>query len=179
MKTQTPQTIYLKDYRPPQFLIDTVDLNIDLAEEWTTVKAELSFRRNPDSTESSNTLMLDGQKMELMAVSLDNVELTQEQYQVDESQLTITDVPDKFVLSTEVRIQPQNNTELEGLYKSSKMFCTQCESEGFRKITYFLDRPDVMSLYCTTISADPELYPVMLSNGNLLKTVHSLTADTG
>jgi len=169
MKTQTPQTIYLKDYRPPQFLIDTVDLNIDLAEEWTTVKAELSLRRNPDSTESSNTLMLDGQKMELMAVSLDNVELTQEQYQVDESQLTITDVPDKFVLSTEVRIQPQNNTELEGLYKSSKMFCTQCESEGFRKITYFLDRPDVMSLYCTTISADPELYPVMLSNGNLLK----------
>ena len=169
MKTQTPQTIYLKDYRPPQFLIDTVDLNIDLAEEWTTVKAELSFRRNPDSTESSNTLMLDGQKMELMAVSLDNVELTQEQYQVDESQLTITDVPDKFVLSTEVRIQPQNNTELEGLYKSSKMFCTQCESEGFRKITYFLDRPDVMSLYCTTISADPELYPVMLSNGNLLE----------
>ena len=169
MKTQTPQTIYLKDYRPPQFLIDTVDLNIDLAEEWTTVKAELSLRRNPDSTESSNTLMLDGQKMELMAVSLDNVELTQEQYQVDESQLTITDVPDKFVLSTEVRIQPQNNTELEGLYKSSKMFCTQCESEGFRKITYFLDRPDVMSLYCTTISADPELYPVMLSNGNLLE----------
>ena len=169
MKTQTPQTIYLKDYRPPQFLIDTVDLNIDLAEEWTTVKAELSFRRNPDSTESSNNLMLDGQKMELMAVSLDNVELTPEQYKVDESQLTIPEVPDKFVLSTEVRIQPQNNTELEGLFKSSKMFCTQCESEGFRKITYFLDRPDVMSLYCTTISADPELYPVMLSNGNLLK----------
>ena len=90
MKTRTPQTIYLKDYRPPQFLIDTVDLNIDLAEEWTTVKAELSLRRNPDSTESSNTLMLDGQKMELMAVSLDNVELTQEQYQVDESQLNFS-----------------------------------------------------------------------------------------
>ena len=169
MKTQTPQTIYLKDYRTPEFLIDTVDLQIDLAEEWTTVKAELSFRRNPDSTESSNTLMLDGQKMELMAVSLDNLELTPEQYKVDESQLTIPEVPDKFVLSTEVRFQPQNNTELEGLFKSSKMFCTQCESEGFRKITYFLDRPDVMSLYCTTISADPELYPVMLSNGNLLK----------
>ena len=168
MKTQTPQTIYLKDYRPPQFLIDTVDLHIDLAEEWTTVKAELNFRRNPASAENSKTLVLNGHKMELMAVILDNVELTQDQYQVDESQLTINDVPEKFVLSTEVRIQPQNNTELEGLYKSSKLFCTQCESEGFRKITYFLDRPDVMSLYNTTISADPQLYPVMLSNGNLL-----------
>ena len=168
MKTQTPQTIYLKDYRPPQFLIDTVDLHIDLAEEWTTVKAELNFRRNPASSENSKTLVLNGQKMELMAVTLDKVELTQDQYQVDESQLTINDVPEKFVLSTEVRIQPQNNTELEGLYKSSKLFCTQCESEGFRKITYFLDRPDVMSLYSTTISADPQLYPVMLSNGNLL-----------
>ena len=168
MKTQTPQTIFLKDYRPPQFLIDTVDLHIDLAEEWTTVKAKLNFRRNPASSENSKTLVLNGQKMELMAVIMDNVELTQDQYQVDESQLTINDVPEKFVLSTEVRIQPQNNTELEGLYKSSKLFCTQCESEGFRKITYFLDRPDVMSLYSTTISADRQLYPVMLSNGNLL-----------
>jgi len=168
MKTQTPQTIYLKDYRPPQFLIDTVDLHIDLAEEWTTVKAELNFRRNPASAENSKTLVLNGHKMELMAVILDNVELTQDQYQVDESQLTINDVPEKFVLSTEVRIQPQNNTELEGLYKSSKLFCTQCESEGFRKITYFLDRPDVMSLYSTTIYANQQLYPVMLSNGNLL-----------
>jgi len=168
MKTQTPQTIYLKDYRPPQFLIDTVDLHIDLAEEWTTVKAELNFRENPASAENSKTLVLNGHKMELMAVILDNVELTQDQYQVDESQLTINDVPEKFVLSTEVRIQPQNNTELEGLYKSSKLFCTQCESEGFRKITYFLDRPDVMSLYSTTIFANQQLYPVMLSNGNLL-----------
>ena len=170
MKTQTPQTIYLKDYRPPQFLIDTVDLHIDLAEEWTTVKAKLNFRRNPASSENSKTLVLNGQKMELMAVILDKVELTQDQYQVDESQLTINDVPEKFVLSTEVRIQPQNNTELEGLYKSSKLFCTQCESEGFRKITYFLDRPDVMSLYSTTISADRQLYPVMLSNGNMLNS---------
>ena len=170
MKTQTPQTIFLKDYRPPQFLIDTVDLHIDLAEEWTTVKAELNFRRNPASSENSKTLVLNGQKMELMAVILDKVELTQDQYQVDESQLTINDVPEKFVLSTEVRIQPQNNTELEGLYKSSKLFCTQCESEGFRKITYFLDRPDVMSLYSTTISADRQLYPVMLSNGNMLNS---------
>ena len=170
MKTQTPQTIFLKDYRPPQFLIDTVDLHIDLAEEWTTVKAKLNFRRNPASSENSKTLVLNGHKMELMAVILDNVELTQDQYQVDESQLTINDVPEKFVLSTEVRIQPQNNTELEGLYKSSKLFCTQCESEGFRKITYFLDRPDVMSLYSTTISADRQLYPVMLSNGNMLNS---------
>ena len=96
MKTQTPQTIFLKDYRPPQFLIDTVDLHIDLAEEWTTVKAKLNFRRNPASSENSETLVLNGHKMELMAVILDNVELTQDQYQVDESQLTINDVPENL-----------------------------------------------------------------------------------
>jgi len=167
MKTQTPQTIFLKDYRPPQFFIDTADLHIDLGEEWTTVKARLKCRRNTASTENTKSLVLDGQKMELQNVRLDNVELIQEQFQVDDSHLTIPDVPETFVLETEVRIQPQNNTALEGLYKSSKMFCTQCESEGFRNITYFLDRPDVMSLYSTTISADPQLYPVLLSNGNL------------
>ena len=166
MKTQTPQTIFLKDYRVPQFFIDTADLHIDLGEEWTTVKARLKCRRNTASTENTNSLVLDGQKMELQNVRLDNVELRQEQFQVDDSYLTIPDVPETFVLETEVRIQPQNNTELEGLYKSSKMFCTQCESEGFQKITYFLDRPDVMSIYNTTISADAELYPIILSNGN-------------
>jgi len=149
MKTQTPQTIFLKDYRPPQFFIDTADLHIDLGEEWTTVKARLKCRRNTASTENTKSLVLDGQKMELQNVRLDNVELIQEQFQVDDSHLTIPDVPETFVLETEVRIQPQNNTALEGLYKSSKMFCTQCESEGFRNITYFLDRPDVMSLYST------------------------------
>ena len=167
MKTQTPQTIFLKDYRVPQFFIDTADLHIDLGEEWTTVKARLKCRRNTASTENTKSLVLDGQKMELQNVRLDNVELRQEQFQVDDSHLTIPDVPETFVLETEVRIQPQNNTALEGLYKSSKMFCTQCESEGFRNITYFLDRPDVMSLYSTTISADPQLYPVLLSNGNM------------
>ena len=84
MKTQSPQTIFLKDYRPPQFLIETVDLHIDLAEEWTTVKAQLNFCRNPASNENRKTLVLNGQKMELLAVSLDTVELTQDQYQVDE-----------------------------------------------------------------------------------------------
>ena len=167
MIIQTPQTVYLKDYRPPSFLIDTVDLKIDLGDEWSTVKTLLSFRCNPESVDNSKTLMLDGQNMELLSIHLDQLELTQKEYQVDDSHLTIPDVPESFVLETEVRIQPQNNTALEGLYKSSKMFCTQCESEGFRNITYFLDRPDVMSLYSTTISADPQLYPVLLSNGNL------------
>ena len=166
MIIQTPQTVYLKDYRPPSFLIDTVDLKIDLGDEWSTVKTLLSFRCNPESADNSKTLMLDGKNMELLSIHLDQLELTQKEYQVDDSHLTIPDVPESFVLETEVRIQPQNNTALEGLYKSSKMFCTQCESEGFRKITYFLDRPDVMSIYSTTISADAELYPIMLSNGN-------------
>ena len=93
MNIQTPQTVYLKDYRPPPFLIDKVDLKIDLDEEWSTVKGILSFRRNPESLDSSKTLMLDGQNMELLSIRLDQMELTQKEYQVDDLHLTIPDVP--------------------------------------------------------------------------------------
>ncbi len=166
MKHNSPQTTYLKDYTPPPFLVDKVDLEIDLGENWSTVKARLCFRSNPDFEGANSTLVLDGQNMKLQKIRLDNLGMNSNQYSVDESHLTITNVPKKFELKTEVRIKPQNNTELEGLYKSGEIFCTQCESEGFRKITYFIDRPDVMSLFSTKITANKEKYPVILSNGN-------------
>ena len=166
MKHNSPQTTYLKDYTPPPFLVDKVDLEIDLGEEWSTVKARLCFRCNPDFEGENNTLVLDGENMELQKIRLDNLGMTLNQYSVDESHLTIKNVPKKFELETEVKIKPQNNTELEGLYKSGQIFCTQCESEGFRKITYFVDRPDVMSLFSTKITANKAKYPVILSNGN-------------
>ncbi len=166
MKQKSPNTTYLKDYTPPPFFIDRVVLEIELGEEWSTVKARSKFRSNSDSKDESKTLVLDGENMELINVRLNETKLSVDQYKIDESQLTIQDVPEKFELETEVRIQPQNNTALEGLYKSGDMFCTQCESEGFRKITYHLDRPDVMSLFSTKITADKKRYPILLSNGN-------------
>ena len=166
MKNNSPKTTYLKDYTPPPFLIDKVYLEIDLGEKWSTVKARLSFRSNPSFEGNNSTLVLEGQNMKLQGIHLDNIQMNSNQYSVDESHLTINNVPKKFKLDTEVKIQPQNNTELEGLYKSGEIFCTQCESEGFRKITYFSDRPDVMSLFSTKITANKAKYPVILSNGN-------------
>jgi len=166
MKNNSPKTTYLKDYTPPPYLVDKVDLEIDLGEEWSIVKARLSFRSNPDFEGKNTSLVLDGQNMKLQEIRLNSIQLNKDQYAVDESYLTIKNVPKKFELETEVRIQPQNNTELEGLYKSGEIFCTQCESEGFRKITYFSDRPDVMSLFSTKITANKAKYPIILSNGN-------------
>ncbi len=170
MKNNSPKTTYLKDYKPPPFLVDKVDLEIDLGEECSTVKARICFRSNPAFEVNNNTLVLDGQNMKLQEIRLDNMQINQDQYSVDESHLTVKNVPKKFELETEVIIQPQNNTELEGLYKSGEIFCTQCESEGFRKITYFYDRPDVMSFFSTKITANKEKYPVILSNGNPVKS---------
>ena len=166
MKNNSPKTTYLKDYTPTPFLVDKVDLEIDLGEKWSTVKARLCFRSNPAFEGNNSTLVLDGQNMKLQVIRLDKMQMNQDQYSVDESHLTIRNVPKIFELETEVRIQPQNNTELEGLYKSGEIFCTQCESEGFRKITYFYDRPDIMSFFSTKITANKLKYPVILSNGN-------------
>ena len=170
MKNNSPKTTYLKDYTPPPFLIDKVNLEIDLGEKWSIVKAHLCFRSNPDFKGNNSTLVLEGQEMKLQKIRLNNVQMRYDQYSVDESHLKIKNVPKKFELETEVKIQPQNNTELEGLYKSGQIFCTQCESEGFRKITYFSDRPDVMSLFSTKIIANKAKYPVILSNGNPIES---------
>jgi aminopeptidase N len=158
-----PQPIRREDYRPPDFLIDSVDLHFDLREDATTVRSRLQMRRNG---EAGRALVMDGEKLELVSVALDGRALSPDSYEVTDEKLTLSDVPDEFGLEIVTRIKPQENTALEGLYKSSGNFCTQCEAEGFRKITYYLDRPDVMARFRTTIEADAAAYPVLLSNGN-------------
>ena len=165
--TRQPQTIYLADYRPPDFLIATVDLLFDLDEKATRVTSRMSIRRN--SNDSNNSLVLNGRDLTLISLTLDGRLLVPEEYEIGDETLTITGLPDKFSLEVVTEINPQENTTLGGLYTSGGNFCTQCEAEEFRKITYFLDRPDVMARFTTTITAEKEHYPVLLSNGNLVE----------
>ena len=160
----TPREIRLADYTPPEFLIDTVDLRFELDEAATTVVARLSLRRNP-AAPADSPLHLDGEALTLLRLTRDGSALVPGDYHETKGRLTIPDMPDACVLEIETRIAPKDNTELSGLYVSGGNFFTQCEAEGFRRITYFPDRPDVMARYTTTIIADGAC-PVMLSNGN-------------
>jgi aminopeptidase N len=169
MRDAQARTILLRDYRVPDFLIDRTELFFDLDETQTIVRSKLHMRRNPDAATPAAPLVLNGAELQLRAVAIDGVALTAAQYAVSEDWLSIEQVPEQFLFECETLIKPQLNSSLEGLYKSRTMFCTQCEAEGFRKITYFLDRPDVMSVYTVTVSADKKRYPVLLSNGNLLE----------
>jgi aminopeptidase N len=169
MREANPQTIYLKDYTVPEYLIHTVDLKFTLAEEHTQVISRLRLIRNPDSQTGDAPLVLLGENLSLIRVILhDDIELSEQDYQLTPDSLIIHSVPQhrEFVLTIENTINPKSNTALEGLYLSNGMLCTQCEAEGFRKITYFLDRPDVMSKFTTTLVGDKTKYPVLLSNGN-------------
>ena len=166
MRTEQPKMIYLKDYQAPDYLIDETHLTFELFEDHTLVHAQLVMRRNPAAGTGLPPLVLDGQQLELLSVALDDRELSAGDYQLSDSHLTLQPSAASFVIDSSVRIHPETNTALEGLYKSSGMFCTQCEAEGFRKITYYLDRPDVMSKFTTTLSATQHDYPVLLSNGN-------------
>jgi aminopeptidase N len=168
MNSAMPQSIERKDYAPPAYLIDTVALHFWLGEEETTVRTRLEVRRNPRDGDHKRPLRLHGRNLELVSIALDGAALPSHRYRVDPEHLTLDTPPASFILELETQIRPQDNTSLEGLYRSSGNFCTQCEAEGFRKITYFLDRPDVMARYTTTINADRERYPVLLSNGNLV-----------
>jgi aminopeptidase N len=153
--------IRLADYAKPAFAVDEVTLDFDLDPAATIVRATLKLRR-----QAPGPLVLDGKRLELRAVKLNDETLGDNRYTVTEKSLTVQDVPDAFVLHTEVKISPETNTELSGLYMSGTGFFTQCEPEGFRKITYFPDRPDVMARYKVTMRADKAKYPVLLSNGN-------------
>ncbi len=164
MRTDTAQPIRLADYRPPAYLIDTVELDFDLQPKTTRVKAKLIVRRNGAEIEP---LVLDGGRLKLISIAIDGRALDPAEYAVTDEHLTIAAPPAQFVLQTEVEIDPQGNTALEGLYMSGGRFCTQCEAEGFRKITYFPDRPDVLSRYTVRIEADRG-YQRLLSNGNLM-----------
>ena len=166
MRTEQPKMIYLKDYQAPEYLIDETHLTFELFEDHTLVHAQLVMRRNPERGAGLPPLALDGQQLELLSVKLNDLELTAQDYQLTDSHLTLHPQTEQFVLDTSVKIHPESNTALEGLYKSGGMFCTQCEAEGFRKITYYLDRPDVMSTFTTTVIGDKNRYPILLSNGN-------------
>jgi aminopeptidase N len=168
MRDPVPTTVHLKDYAPPAFLIRTVDLDVVLHDEHAEVRARLALERNPATRDPAAPLALDGDELELVSVAIDGRALAASGYALAPERLTIPGVPDAFTLETVVRIAPRKNTKLMGLYASKDGFFTQCEAEGFRRITFFLDRPDVMARYTTTIRADKARYPVLLSNGNLV-----------
>ncbi len=166
MYRDTPSPTRLQDYQPPEFLIDRVELRFDLDTASTLVSAELEIRRNPAAKRGDGSLRLDGEHLELLSVALDDRALPPVEYRLEDQALIVQRVPDRFRLSTRVRIHPAANTALEGLYVSGDMLCTQCEAEGFRRLTYYLDRPDVMARFSVTLVADAMRFPVLLSNGN-------------
>ncbi|KAH8513412.1 hypothetical protein H0E87_006614 [Populus deltoides] len=162
----TPKEIFLKDYKLPDYYFDSVDLNFLLGEEKTIVSSKITVFPRVDG---SSPLVLDGADLKLLSVKVNGEELKNGDYHLDSRHLTIPSPPSgTFTLEIVTEIYPQKNTSLEGLYKSSGNFCTQCEAEGFRKITFYQDRPDIMAKYTVRIEADKSLYPVLLSNGNLL-----------
>ena len=167
MRDAAPQTIYLDDYKVSPFLIKKTDLVFDLGEDSTRVTASLNIARNPDSDQQDGPLILHGSEgLDLQSMHIDGQLISTGDYSRDSDSLTISNVPDSCVVTTEVLIKPQLNTTMKGLYRSRTMYCTQCEAEGFREITYYLDRPDVMSEFTTKVIADKDTYPVLLSNGN-------------
>ena len=167
MRTDTPQTIHLADYAPPAYLIDRVSLDVRLSPNATRVEARLAIRRNPAHEGPAGALRLDGEGLKLEGLDIDGVPLMHNDYAVDESGLTLNAPPQgPFTLRTVVTVDPAANTQLMGLYRSNGVYTTQCEAEGFRRITYFLDRPDVLSVYTTRIEARKADAPVLLSNGN-------------
>jgi aminopeptidase N len=167
MREATPKAILLKDYTPPDFLVDTVDLYIELEENTTRVTAKLALRRNPASNRTTSALALDGEALSLHSLKIDGHVVAADRYSQTTEMLVINDINDQpFELEVVTHINPAANTALEGLYLSDGLFCTQCEAQGFRKITYFPDRPDIMAIYTTTLVADKTQFPVLLSNGN-------------
>ncbi len=163
MRTDEPRAIHLADYKAPDFRIETVALDFALDPQATKVTSKLVIVRKGAA---KAPLRLDGENQKLLAVTLDGRALSEGDYLLDDKGLTIASVPDQFTLETVSEIAPAANTALEGLYQSGGMFCTQCEPEGFRRITYFIDRPDNLSIFTVRIEADRQQYPVLLSNGN-------------
>jgi len=180
MKDSQARATLLRDYRPPAFLVETTELEFDLHESHASVRSRLLLRRNPDHAPvdaDDESLVLDGDELVLEELRLDGRVLEAAEYQLDLDGQSLriphlgalgADLDGGFELACQTRIEPQNNTALEGLYKSRKMFCTQCEEEGCRRITFYRDRPDVMSKFAVTTRADRARYPVLLANGNCI-----------
>ena len=168
MRDAQPTAIYLKDYTPPAFFIETTDLSFQLHDDYTDVTTQLRLVSNADNI--SKDLQLHGENLELLSLAIDGQALATSDYAVDDKLLTLFNVPANFELTSVVRIKPHENKALEGLYRSRTMYCTQCEAEGFRKITYYLDRPDVLSRFTTRIEAAADAFPILLSNGNCIES---------
>ena len=167
-KDAAPQAIHRKDYRPPSYRTERTALEFDLQDGCTEVRSRLRIRRQAGAAADA-PLVLDGRALELLSVHLDGRPLRGNEFQVDAESLRLYGLPDAFELEIRTRIKPEENTALEGLYRSGGMYCTHCEAEGFRKITYYQDRPDVLSKFTTSIRADAERFPVLLANGNLIE----------
>jgi aminopeptidase N len=166
MQKSDRQTKFLKDYAPPDYLIEAVELDVTLDPKATRVAAKLKVRPNPDLA-ARGPLVLDGENLTLESLALDGKRLPPEAYALDERSLTLASVPGKpFTLEIVTLCDPEANTALSGLYRSNGTYCTQCEPEGFRRITYFIDRPDVLAVYTVRIEADRASTPILLSNGN-------------
>jgi aminopeptidase N len=168
MRDPVPTIVRLADYTPPPFLVDTVELHVDIRDDHALVRARLQVRRNPDSALRGAALELDGDELALVSVAIDGRPLGSHEFSVDAEHLAIPGVPDNFFLETLTRLDPFGNTKLMGFFASSNGLFSQCEAEGFRRITWFPDRPDVMARYTTTMHADKATFPHLLSNGNLV-----------
>lgn len=166
MKTDQPVAIYRKDYRPFPYAIDVLDLTFQLFDEKTVVTAKTIYRKNSSEDGAAGELFLYGEELELVSIKRDGSSLSEANYTIDDKGLRISDPGTSFTLEIKTVIYPEKNSSLEGLYRSSGNYCTQCEAEGFRKITYYPDRPDVLTRFTTRIEADKTQCPVMLSNGN-------------
>ena len=176
MIESTHKTIYLADYRPPAYKIEQTELTLELGDSDTLVKSRLTIKADYDRSGGVRPLVLDGRDLELKAIRINGEPLASEHYRLDDEHLTIKVPPADMVLEIENLIHPDRNTALEGLYKSGEKLTTQCEAQGFRRITWFIDRPDNLSRFEVTIIGDPEKYPVMLANGNM---IDSGTLDDG
>ena len=171
-----PQPIYRKDYKPSSHLIKTTELDFNLGDDETIVSSRIVFYKNPLVSKSVDELFLNGESLELISIKIDGLNAN---YELKDDGLFLVNPPENFVLEVQVKIHPESKTDLNGLYQSSGNFCTQCEAMGFRQITYYLDRPDILSVFTTKINADREQYPVLLSNGNLIEDsiTHSIWHD--
>src|SRR5919201_3275848 len=170
MRTEEARPVRLEDYRPPDWLVETVELDVSLDSTATQVRAALTLCPNGKAAAPA-PLVLDGDALQLRALKLDGAALPPEQFVATADRLTIAQPPQRrFRLEVETVVDPSANTELSGLYRSGSIYCTQCEAEGFRRITYFPDRPDVMAAYTTRIEADKAEAPVLLANGNLVES---------
>jgi len=168
MNKEKAATIFRKNYSAPDYLIESVDLFFELFEEKTRVTAKSTFYKSDQGSSENSSITLSGEELQLISIKIDGQLLHSTRYDIDDKALTINGLPHSFSLEIVTEIDPSRNTSLEGLYRSSGNYCTQCEPEGFRKITYYLDRPDVLARFTTRIEGDKDLCPVMLSNGNCI-----------